>query len=67
VRLVDVNTESYEVARSYMTRLELQDFEEPALSQLAACANLSAEAFKARFLPMVEATTSVRRAALNPL
>ena len=40
VRLVDVTTESYEVARSYMTRLEPPDFEEPALSRLAACANL---------------------------
>ena len=51
VRLVDVSTESYEVARSYMTRLEPEDFEEPALSRLAACVNLSAEAFKARFMP----------------
>jgi 6-phosphofructokinase 1 len=58
VRLVDVSTESYEVARSYMTRLEPQDFEEPALSRLAGFANLSAEAFKGRFLPTVQATTS---------
>ncbi len=65
VRLVDVSTESYEVARSYMTRLEPQDFEEPTLTQLAACSNLSAAAFKVRFLPMVRATTSVRRAGLN--
>ena len=66
VRMVDVNTESYEVARSYMTRLEPPDFEEPALSRLAACANLTAEAFKARFMPMVQATTSLRRMALSP-
>jgi 6-phosphofructokinase 1 len=65
VRLVDVSTESYEVARSYMTRLEPQDFEEPALSRLAACVNLSAEAFKARFLPVVQATTSLHRVALS--
>ena len=66
VRLVDVSTESYEVARSYMTRLEPQDFEEPALSRLAACVNLSAEAFKERFLPVVQATTSLHRVALSP-
>jgi ATP-dependent phosphofructokinase / diphosphate-dependent phosphofructokinase len=65
VRLVDVSTESYEVARSYMTRLEPQDFEEPALSRLATFANLSAEAFKGRFLPTVQATTSLTRATLS--
>ncbi len=52
-RVLDISTESYEVARSYMIRLELADFEEPSLSRLAACANLSAEAFKSRFLPCV--------------
>jgi ATP-dependent phosphofructokinase / diphosphate-dependent phosphofructokinase len=57
VRIVDISTESYEVARSYMTRLEPQDFEEPSLSRLAAHANLSTEDFKARFLPPVQATT----------
>jgi hypothetical protein len=65
VRLVDVSTESYEVARSYMTRLEPRDFEEPALSRLAACANLTAAAFKSRFLPVVQATTSLPRAAFE--
>ncbi|MGO8803119.1 MAG: 6-phosphofructokinase, partial [Candidatus Binatus sp.] len=57
VRTVDVSTESYQVARSYMIRLELEDFEEPALSRLAEYAKLSAAAFKARFLPSVRATT----------
>ena len=66
VRLVDVSTESYEVARSYMIRLEPEDFEEPALSRLAACVNLSAEAFKERFQPVVQATTSLNRVALSP-
>jgi 6-phosphofructokinase len=50
VRTVDVTTESYEVARSYMIRLEPQDFEEPALSVLAAQTQLSAASFKARFM-----------------
>ena len=60
VRMVDIATESYEVARSYMMRLELEDFEEPKLSRLAAQSSLSAEEFKARFLPTVQATSSHR-------
>jgi 6-phosphofructokinase len=56
VRMVDVSTESYEVARSYMIRLEPQDLKEPALSRLAKHARLSAEAFEARFLSSVRAT-----------
>jgi ATP-dependent phosphofructokinase / diphosphate-dependent phosphofructokinase len=60
VRTVDVSTESYEVARCYMIRLEPQDLEEPALSRLAAHTQLSPAAFKARFLPSVRATTAGR-------
>lgn len=60
VRMVDVSTESYQVARSYMIRLEPWDLEEPMLSRLAAHANLSAEAFKARFQPVVESTAPYR-------
>lgn len=57
VRLVDVSTESYQVARSYMIRMETRDLEEPTLSRLAAHTKLSAEAFRERFLPCVQATT----------
>jgi 6-phosphofructokinase 1 len=57
VRMVDVSTESFEVARSYMIRLELSDFQEPARSQLASRTNLPPEAFEKRFLPSVNATT----------
>lgn len=49
VRTVDVTAESYRVARSYMTRLEPADFEEPALSRLAARTNLSPQEFRACF------------------
>jgi len=56
VRTVDVATESYEVARSYMIRLEPEDLEEPALSLLAAQTQLAPTAFKERFLPSVRAT-----------
>jgi 6-phosphofructokinase 1 len=49
VRLVDVTTESYDVARSYMIRLEPEDFTEPRLSRLSAQTPLSPEAFAKRF------------------
>jgi len=55
-RMVEVDTESYQVARSYMIRLEMSDFEEPALSSLAAQTKLGVAQFKNRFLPVVKAT-----------
>jgi ATP-dependent phosphofructokinase / diphosphate-dependent phosphofructokinase len=59
VRSVDVKAESYEMARSYMIRLEYTDFEEPWLSRLAEQTKLSAQAFKDRFLPAVKATSTL--------
>ncbi len=56
VRIVDVATESFEVARSYMIRLEPSDFQEPQLSKLAARTNLSPAEFEKRFMPAVKAT-----------
>jgi 6-phosphofructokinase 1 len=55
-RMVEVDTESYHVARSYMIRLEIPDFDEPMLSSLAAQTRLTPEQFKQRFLPTVQAT-----------
>ncbi len=49
VRLVDVTTESYEVARKYMIRLERSDLEEPRLSRLAVQTSLSPQEFATRF------------------
>ncbi|HEY9084928.1 MAG TPA: diphosphate--fructose-6-phosphate 1-phosphotransferase [Candidatus Tyrphobacter sp.] len=49
VRMVDVTTESYRTARSYMTRLERADLREPNLSKLAALTNLSPGAFAEQF------------------
>jgi|HubBroStandDraft_1064217.scaffolds.fasta_scaffold17508_4 6-phosphofructokinase len=49
VRLVDVTTESYEVARKYMIRLDEHDFVEPRLSRIAAQTALDPDAFAARF------------------
>ncbi|MDB5043135.1 MAG: 6-phosphofructokinase [Candidatus Eremiobacteraeota bacterium] len=53
VRLVDVTTESYEVARKYMIRLEAPDFTEPRLSRLAAQTSLGPDAFAAEFSHLV--------------
>ena len=49
VRLVDVTTESYEVARKYMIRLEAADLEEPRLSRLSVQTKLSPQEFATRF------------------
>jgi 6-phosphofructokinase len=55
LRLVDVTTESYEVARKYMIRLEPHDLREPRLSRLAAQTNLDPEGFAAAFGRLVSA------------
>jgi len=49
VRMVDVTTESYEVARNYMIRLEPEDLQEPQLSRIAKHTSLSSAQFRARF------------------
>ncbi|MDQ2872598.1 MAG: 6-phosphofructokinase [Candidatus Eremiobacteraeota bacterium] len=53
VRMVDVTTQAYAVARNYMTRLDAADLAEPQLARLAAAANLSNDAFRARFANVV--------------
>jgi len=50
VRLVDVTTESYEVARKYMIRLDRDDFEDPErLAALAREARMGPAAFRAEY------------------
>jgi len=50
VRMVDVESESYKIARQYMIRLTEDDMKNPdALSRYAALASLSVEAFRERF------------------
>jgi 6-phosphofructokinase 1 len=56
VRTVDISTESYQVARSYMIRLELRDLGGQSLERLAAVTNLSPDQFRTRFLPAVQAS-----------
>jgi ATP-dependent phosphofructokinase / diphosphate-dependent phosphofructokinase len=48
-RLVDVTGEGFECAKRYMFRLDRSDFEAPKLSELAQCAGMTPETFKARF------------------
>lgn len=49
IRTVNTETETYEVARKYMIRLEKEDFEGQRLAHLAKTVNMSPEDFKARF------------------
>jgi 6-phosphofructokinase 1 len=50
VKMVDIHTESYAVAREYMIRLEKEDFENPVmLEKLAEVAKMTPEAFRERF------------------
>ena len=50
VRMVNVDNESYRVAREYMIRLEAGDFEDPSwIEKLAQAGNMSAAEFVNRF------------------
>jgi ATP-dependent phosphofructokinase / diphosphate-dependent phosphofructokinase len=50
VRMVDVDTEYYKIARRYMLRLRRDDFENsPELARLAAAVGLSVDEFKKQF------------------
>jgi 6-phosphofructokinase 1 len=50
VRLVDIHTESYEVARKYMIRLQREDLENPeSLESLARAASMKPAAFRAEY------------------
>ncbi len=51
IRLVDVESDSYRVARAYMIRLERGDLDNPEmLRRLAAQADLTPEQFRSRFM-----------------
>jgi 6-phosphofructokinase 1 len=55
VRLVDVSSTRYAIARRYMIRLRRDDFEDPAeLARLAAAAHLSVADFRAQFEHLVD-------------
>ena len=53
-RKVNVESESFKCAQSYMARVEASDLENPErLKSLAGLTNLNPEQFKARFAPLV--------------
>lgn len=55
VRLVDINTEHYKVARRYMLRLRRDDFDNPGdLMRFAAAAGLGVAEFTRRYKYLVE-------------
>src|SRR5690606_31264051 len=50
IRMVDVDTEYFKIARRYMLRLRRDDFDNPeVLEKLARTASLSVEEFKHQF------------------
>ena len=50
IRYVDINTESYEVARKYMIRLEIEDLEnDKKLRKINKVTNISAKEFREYF------------------
>jgi len=55
IRFVDINSESYKVARSYMVRLEKMDFEDKEfLKKMAQEARMSVEQFVERYKYIIE-------------
>ncbi len=55
IRMVDVESDRYKIARSYMLCLRREDFENrKVLDQLAAAAKMTPDAFRARFHYLVE-------------
>ncbi len=60
VREVDITTETYQVARKYMIRLERDDLDDPArLRALADAAKLAPDAFRARYARVVESPAAL--------
>ncbi|MBM3276411.1 MAG: 6-phosphofructokinase, partial [Candidatus Sericytochromatia bacterium] len=54
VRLVDINSNRYRIARRYMIRLRRDDFEDPhELAKFAATAGLTLEQFRQEFEPLI--------------
>jgi 6-phosphofructokinase 1 len=55
IRMVDIHSESYLIARRYMIRLNKEDFDDPhELAKLAATSNMHLDEFKEKFYYLVE-------------
>jgi hypothetical protein len=54
VRMVDIGSDRYKIARSYMLRLKQEDFDDPKeLARLAQAANVSPEEMRRQFRRLV--------------
>ena len=59
MRLVDIRSTRYAIARRYMIRLRRDDFDDPeTLKRMAAAANLSVARFRQEFEYLIEAELS---------
>jgi 6-phosphofructokinase 1 len=55
VRLVDIHSTRYAIARRYMLRLRRDDFEDPhELAKFAATAGMSLDRFREEFGPLIQ-------------
>lgn len=55
VRMVDVDSDRYKIARSFMLRLKRQDFDKPdEMARFAAVSHLTPEAFRDQFFHLVK-------------
>jgi 6-phosphofructokinase 1 len=55
IRLVDVHSTRYAIARRYMIRLRRDDFDDPhELAKFAATASMSLQQFREEFAPLIE-------------
>jgi len=55
IRLVDIHSTRYAIARRYMIRLRRDDFDQPAeLQRFAATAGISVDEFRQQFTYLIE-------------
>lgn len=70
VRMVDIESDRYKIARGYMLRLKKEDFEDPSeLARLAAVAKMQPEEFRRQFRSLVErepGPMSLHRISVRP-
>ncbi len=59
VRMVDIESDRYKIARSYMLRLKQDDFDDPhELARLASAAHVTPDEFKRQFRGLVQSEPS---------
>jgi 6-phosphofructokinase 1 len=70
VRMVDIESDRYKIARSYMLRLKQEDFDDPhELARMAQAARLTPEEFRRQFQSLVvrePGPMSLHRISVHP-